>query len=450
MQRNFRHWTYLSVLVLLVLMAGCVKSSKTDTKNGRIKVTYWEKWSGKEREAMQQIVDDFNQSQDRIFVEMVMVSNIDQKSLVAIAGGDAPDVVGLWPHTVPPFADKNAIISLDDYAKKAGIRSDDYLPVFWKMCLHRGKLYCLPSAPSCLALHWNKDLFKQAGLDPERPPQTLQELDQYARKLTKHDKSGKITQLGFLPADPGWWNWSWGYWFGGRLWNGKDVITCNSPENIKSMEWVQSYSKEYGLNQIQSFTSGFGNFASPQNSFLTGQVAMQLQGIWMNDFINRYAPKHFNWGCAPFPSAVPGQKGVTFVEADILCIPQGAPHPDEAFAFIRFVNTQAEMEKLSLLMQRITPLSHVSESFMKNHPHPYIQVFMDLVRSPNAFMSLDMSVWNEYTDEMSVAYDNVALLKQSPKDALDNTQKRVQKSWTREINRFRRMGIEVQTAPDGR
>jgi ABC-type glycerol-3-phosphate transport system substrate-binding protein len=438
------------ILSLSYILTGCANYAQDEKINGRIQVNYWEKWSGKERASMQKIVDDFNNSQDRIHVNMMMVSDIDRKTLVSIAGGDPPDVVGLWPHSIPPYADKNAIIPLDDYAREAGIKEDDYLPVFWKMCLHQGKLYCLPSTPSCLVLHWNKDLFKEAGLDPEKPPQTLQELDAYARKLTKHDKNGKITQMGFLPSDPGWWNWSWGYWFGGKLWNGKDKITCNSPENVKSMEWVAQYSKEYGVQQIKSFSSGFGNYQSPQNSFFTGKVAMQVQGIWMNDMINTYAPKNFHWGAAPFPSAVPGVSGVTFVEADILCIPAGAKHQKEAFEFIRFVNSQKEMEKLCLLQQRITPLSHVSDGFMENHPHPYIKVFMDLVRSPNAFLSLDMSVWNEYTDEMNVVYDNVSLLKEEPKQALDEAQVRVQKSLDRELRRFQRLGIVLQPAPQGR
>jgi len=436
---------------IALLLSGCSSQSGDKKANGRIQVSYWEKWSGKERASMQQIVDDFNKSQDRIQVNMMMVSEIDRKTLVSIAGGDPPDLVGLWPHSIPPYADKNAIIPLDGYIKKAGIKEEDYLPVFWKMCLHQGKIYCLPSAPSCLVLHWNKDLFKKAGLDPERPPQTIKELNEYARKLTKRDKNGKIVQAGFLPNIPGWWNWSWGYWFGGKLWNGKDKITCNNPENVKSFEWVQGFSKEYGVNEVQAFASGFGNnFQSPQNPFLTGQVAMQMQGIWMNDLINTYAPKNFNWGCAPFPTDVPGLTGVTFVEADILCIPAGTKHPDEAFEFIRFVNTQKEMEKFSILQQRITPLSHVSDEFLAKHPHPYIKVFLDLVRSPNAFMSLDMSIWNEYTDEMSVAFDNAILMKDTPQGALDKTQVRVQKSLDRDLKRFERLGIVIMPAPPGR
>ena len=49
-----------------------------------------------------------------------------------------------------------------------------------------------------------------------------------------------------MPAEPGWWNWGWGYFFGGKVWDGKDGITANSPENIRAFEWIQSWSKKYG------------------------------------------------------------------------------------------------------------------------------------------------------------------------------------------------------------
>ena len=71
------------------------------------------------------------------------------------------------------------------------------------------------------------------------------------------DQSGL---LGFMPSYPGWWNWAWGYWFGGALWDGVDTITADSPENIRAFEWVQSYADRYGVGEMQVFQSGFGNW----------------------------------------------------------------------------------------------------------------------------------------------------------------------------------------------
>src|SRR5262245_13813131 len=63
---------------------------------GRVVLDYWEKWTGHEGRAMQRVVDDFNDTQDRIFVRYLVTAGIDQKTLNAVAGGDPPDIVGLW------------------------------------------------------------------------------------------------------------------------------------------------------------------------------------------------------------------------------------------------------------------------------------------------------------------------------------------------------------------
>src|ERR1051326_4218021 len=75
---------------------------------GRIPVIYWEKWTGFEMDGMQAVVDDFNTSQDRDFVQYISTSGVDQKTLIATAGGNPPDVAGLWDGDMVDFADKNA------------------------------------------------------------------------------------------------------------------------------------------------------------------------------------------------------------------------------------------------------------------------------------------------------------------------------------------------------
>ena len=71
------------------------------------------------------------------------------------------------------------------------------------MCFYRGSLYAIPTTPATTALHWNKKLFREAGLDPDSPPRTIEELDAVAQRLTKRE-GGKIVQVGVLPAVPGW------------------------------------------------------------------------------------------------------------------------------------------------------------------------------------------------------------------------------------------------------
>ena len=419
----------LLVLILLVgvFYIGLTQESRPAPDDGRVHIAYWEKWTGFEGEAMRAVVDEFNCRQDRIFVDVLAISQVNQKVLLAAAGGVPPDVAGMWDNNISAFADKHALMPLDDYLERAGITRDHYIPCYWDVCEYKGHMYALPSAPHSVGIHWNKGMFREAGLDPDRPPRTLEELDAYAAQLTERDEDGRLVQMGFMPSYPGWWNWAWGYWLGGALWDGEDTITADSPENIRAFEWVQSYSEKYGTGDLQVFQSGFGNWSSPQDAFLSGRVAIVLQGVWLGNYIDRYAPD-MEWGAAPWPHPAgrPDLAEVSPVASDILCIPAGAKHPDEAFEFIAFVNSQEGMELLNMGQRKHSPLAEVSDEFISEHPNPYIQVFIDVAKKSRAFGSPKMPIWAEYGNEMAAAFDSIWLQQATPQEALEQVTARMQ------------------------
>jgi ABC-type glycerol-3-phosphate transport system substrate-binding protein len=424
----------------LFCLSGCnviIPEPRDEYVDGRLRITYWEKWTGFEGEAIQRVVDSFNARQNRIYVDLITMSQIDRKALVAIAGGDPPDLVGLWSAGMPQFAEKRALMPLEPFMEKAGMRREDFIDVFLELNTYRGTLYGLPTTPATTALHWNKRMFREAGLDPDCPPRTLAELDEMAEKLTKYDENGRLVQVGFTPSEPGWWHWSWGYWFGGRLWDGEN-ITFATPENLAAYEWIESYPEKYGAEELRRFQSGVaGQFASPQNAFFSERVAMVIQGVWMANFIQTYAPD-LEWGAAPFPSAVPGLENVTMAECDSICIPTGARHPEEAFEFIQYLCSHEGMEMLNLAQKKFTPLKEVSPEFLADHPNPYIETFIDLAESPNVFHSPIMSIWFEYNDEITPAFDRVMFGQTSPEDAVAHVQKRVSAMWRRTRERIER------------
>lgn len=449
---------FLCVLGVALLLGACTRKDVETTPDGRVIVRYWEKWTDFEGRAMQAVVDDFNQSQNRIFVEVLTVSEIDQKMLLATAGGHPPDVAGLYGGSVQTYAEKGALTPLDPMLRQAGLHAGQYIPVYWNQCGHRGFQWALPTTPASLALHWNKKMFREAGLDPEKPPRTLADLDAMAEKLTlvdivRHGKAQRVrfsdltreervhgkfdlVQLGFVPTEPGWWNSRWGSWFGGRLWDGDRRITATDHGNLEALEWFQSYPKKYGLNRLRSFGASFGNFNSPQNAFLSEKVAMVLQGVWMYNFIDKYSP-HIEWSAAPFPSKDPeALPMVTLAECDVLVIPRGARHPREAFEFIHYVNTRPAMEKLCLGQRKFSPLAETSPDFVRTHPHPHLQVFMDLAKSPHAFSPPPLTIWNQYTQEMTVAADRVFGGLATPQEALEEVQQRVQWKYDRQLMRW--------------
>ena len=446
MTQTAARWTVLlGVALAAALLLGC----RREATSGRVEVTYWEKWTGFEGEAMRDTVDAFNVSQNAIHVNLLTTSQIDRKMLMATAGGIPPDVAGLWSVNVIPYADKNALLPLDDYVAASELDESDYISRYWDICYHNGHLWGLPSTPASLALHWNKELFREAGLDPDTPPKTIEELDEFASRLTTRNEDGEIEQIGFMPAEPGWWPWAWGQYFGGRLWDGKSKITATHPDNIRAYTWVQEYAQKLGVQQLQVFSSGFGNFSSPENPFLSNIVAMELQGVWMHNFIDKYA-HGLEWGAAPFPYPAdrPDLEGCTPVEADVLVIPRGAKHPDEAWEFIEFVNGQQGSEILNMGQRKFTPLLLVTDEFLSTHPNPYIDVFIDLAKSPNAFVPPQMPLWQEYSAELQTAFDQVWLDEKTPKEALQDVEDRMQAKLDRDLRRYERMGMAYGEGDD--
>jgi ABC-type glycerol-3-phosphate transport system substrate-binding protein len=160
---------------------------------------------------------------------------------------------------------------------------------------------------------------------------------------------------------------------------------------------------------------------------LSGKVAMTLQGVWMHNYIEKYAPG-LQWSAVPFPypAGHPELAGASHAEADVLMIPKGSPHPEEAFAFMQYLSTQAVLEKLCLAQQKFTPLSSVSEQFWLMHPNPHIRLFRELGMSKNAVGIPQTGIWNEYKRELDNAVDLIQNLKQPPALALADVQSKMQ------------------------
>lgn len=427
------------LMLAAALVVGTAMASAPDPA-GRTVVEYWEKWTGAEGEAMQALVDDFNRSQDRIHVRMLTVSRIDQKMMLATAGGVPPDIAGLWAMYLTSYVENNALTPLDTLAREAGIREESYLPVFWAMCRQKGFLWALPSTPTTIALHWNKKLFREAGLDPERPPATLEELEEFNERLTKRHPDGSLAQIGHLPQEPGWWTRDFSNWFGGSVWDGGSRLLLDRPPARDQFAWAASYPRRFGGEDMNRLRGSFGNWASPQNPFFSGAVAMTIQGVWMNNFIRMYAPPDFEYGVAPFPApaARPGPP-VTIADCDILVIPKGARHPREAMEFIAYVQSQRVMENLCLAQKKFTPLREVSPDFLSAHPHPYLRTFIDLAKSPNVKPILALPTLAHFSNDLTTYMNLLLLGRMGPDEAREALQERQQKALDKAAARWSRV-----------
>lgn len=427
------------LLGCLLLVAGPGCRPAQPSADEPVEVTLWTSWAGFEKEALDRIVEDFNRSQTEVTVRCLNVSELERKLLLATAGGNPPDLAALPYPAIPVYAENNALIPLDRMAAAAGISADQYLEIFWSICSHRGHLWGLPITASVTALHWNKKMFRDAGLDPDRPPASIAELEAFNEAILRRRDDGGIALIGHLPTEPGWWQSYFGHWFGGRLWDG-DAMTVDSPENLRAARWVASYPERFGADHLLRFQSGFGTFASPQNAFFTGRVAMVMQGVWMDNFIKNYASSDFEYGVAPFPPEDPARMGdVSVAEPDSFSIPAGARHPEEAFRFLAYVNRRDVLEKLALGHRKMTSLRSVSDSFIRNHPHPHIEAFIRLAASPNVTMKPPIAQRNQLESEMVNAIGLLLRQRATPEEVLGAIQDGQEKIYERNRVRWERV-----------
>jgi len=433
-------------------------------------VEYWEKWVGTEAAQMRQIVDDFNNTvgkERRIYVRYMSMTDVDQKTLVATSAGVPPDIAGLYDNQVAQYAALGAVEPLDDLAASHGITEQTYLPVFWKGCHYNRRLYGLVSTPGTIALFYNKQIFKEnadalrsAGLAPDTPPGTLADLDRCAAILDQKDARGRTERVGYDPLQS-WYIPFTPYWFGGELFDAAaGRLELDSPTTVNSFQWIARNCQRLGLQTLMDYQqNGLVNFDSPQNLLLIGKLVMQQQGPWMANYIDHLRPSmsqvvvpksqewklanradNYAWGVAPFPSAVPGLEDVSYSSFDVLMIPKGARHREEAFEFIAYVNRQDVSEKLNMLHCKNCQLSHVSSNFLQHHPNPYIEVFQDLAASPNAHGVPQIPIWPEVYKELNDDAQSVALEGADPQTVLRQAQARMQERY----DGFHRIEIERQ------
>jgi multiple sugar transport system substrate-binding protein len=403
----------LILLVLLGLPAVTLLAfgprGQVNVPSGRVVVGYWEKWTGVEQQDVERLVNRFNTTvgaERGIWVDYNPVSNVDQRMLIATAGGDPPDLAGLYDYNIPQFADQDALLPLDELIREYGVDLAAFDPIWLEICRYQGVLYGLPSTPYTIALYYNRRLFREAGLDPDHPPETTAELADYAIRLTKYDSAGNITQLGFTesPAMLGWWAWIWPKFFGAQLWDGQ-AFHLATPEGRAAYHWIADLRVKFHPRAASAFEAAAGAIEGAQNPFLSERLAMVYQGPWVAKWITEYKPE-LDYAVAPFPSVTREQQH-NFASTDVFVIPRGARHPREAMVFLAYLMRQNVLEELCKAHGKVSPFRTPGPDFFVNHPNPYIAVFNRMAGAAGAFGYPSMPMWEQARRRLEVLLDTV-------------------------------------------
>jgi sn-glycerol 3-phosphate transport system substrate-binding protein len=225
------------------------------------------------------IIDDmvgrFEKENPHIKVTAVYAGNYTDtmtKAMTAMKGGQPPQLSVLLSTDVFTLMDENAIVPMDDLvADKAWFKS--FYPAFMANGQIGGKTWSIPFQRSTIVLYWNKDAFKEAGLDPEKAPASWDEMVAMGKKLVKKDGSGNTTRWGVEIPTTGY-----AYWMlqalaienGQKLMNeaGNEVY-LTAPKTVAALDYWVDLSRKDGV-----MPKGTIDWATLRTDFLEGKTAM--------------------------------------------------------------------------------------------------------------------------------------------------------------------------------
>ena len=417
-----RKWNLL-ILGLLVCMLA------SSTALAKVKITYWTGWGGDELEDLKVVIEEFNQANPDIEVETTTIFGAYEKLLTAIAGGRGPDVVSaVWASQLAALAHHGALQPLDKYIEASDVvQAEDFFPAIWKSFNYQGHVWALAATTNTNFEAYNKDFFREAGLDAEKPPSNLNELEEVARKLTKWDSKGELTRLGYLPGGL----WKWGLVFGGD-WMNEDTgaITADHPRNVAALKWLGDYWAEYGVENIQNFSAGFGNYWSPNNPFMVGKLAMQSYGEWLEAFGEKYNPS-LDYGLFATPAPEGGRENVTTFGGSVFAIPVGTKNADAAWRFIEWITGPEGQRKLAKIFANMPPRMEVARDPEVLEAVPILKFGLGLLEGPNAFGDLPSPVGEMYQAEMGRAEEAVTRGEAQAEAALKQVKSTIEKEYNK-------------------
>ncbi|MCK9221286.1 MAG: sugar ABC transporter substrate-binding protein [Limnochordia bacterium] len=285
-----------------------------------------------EIEIRREIAELYEAINPEVEIEMVYLQGdrfSDQQMM--IVGGVAPDILYINQTFLAPWASQGALLDLTEFIQKDNFTFEHIPQSIMDSVMFEHKVYAMPFEVSPLALVYNATLFEEAGLSVppvgwEDPNWRWDDLRQTARKLTKVDQDGEIQRYGLGSAS--WWWWNWVFQNGGRPLNEDNSRTLLHEQ--AATDGLQFYIDLMFEDRVAPTDAAIGwDF---DGAFMTGRIAMEVQGRWLNTF--RKEISDFKWNTAALPWQVePGTLLLTLHYG----ISSQCQHPEVAWDFLKFL-----------------------------------------------------------------------------------------------------------------
>jgi len=417
--------------VFMLAAAGCGgQKQEAKTEQKPIKLVFWYSVGGKVAETTRALVDRFNASHKDIQVEAVFQGSYDDainKLKQSIQSKNTPNVMQVYDIGTRFMIDSKAVVPVQKWIDAEKMDMSSFEPNLLAYYTVDNKLYSMPFNTSMPILYYNKDMFKAAGLDPDKPPRTFEEVAEAAKKLTVRDASGKVTRPGITIAIYGWFFEQLlavqnAYYADNG--NGRDgmatKVTFVSPAGEKILTWWQDMVKEGICGNIGRKTQ------DTQQAFISGQTAMTIDSTGVLGDIVAGVGNRFQVGTAYLPRPA-GATGGPIIGGGSLWMLSGHSQAEEkaAWEFIKFM-TAPKQQGYWYINTGYFPVTKKAydEPEVKQHleKYPQFKVAVDQLHNTpitRATQGALLGVFTQARQEVEGAIERVLTGQETPRQSLE-------------------------------
>ena len=396
------------------------------------KIVFWHAMGGTLGPEVNKIVEAFNKSQSKITVEAIFQGTYDDalaKLNTALASKAAPALIQVYDIGQRYMIDSDEIVPMQSFIDRDKFDVSDFEPAVANYYKVEGKLYSMPFNSSSSILYYNKEAFKEAGLDPEKPPKTFEEVADFAKKLVKKDAGGQTVRYGFGPSIYGWLFEQWMAVSGGYFTdngNGRDKratkLTFNDEKGKAIFDWWKA-----GVDGGYFWNPGVDNDGAA-NAFNAGKTAMYVESTArLRGHINATVGKFtVGTGKYPRPANAPATGGNIIGGASVYVLKAAAAAEQQAaWEFVKYWTSP----KVQAIWQAGTGYYPVvkkaydeAESKEWASKYPQFLTAVDQIRTApqnTGTAGAVLGVFPEGRRRIQKAIEEVLLGRSSSKDALD-------------------------------
>jgi len=400
-----------------------------------VTVTWMNWWGGAREPLMLEVIARFEEENPHIHVENQLQpwDNRAERAATAIASKSPPSLIMIPRLEMQKFAHEGLIVPIDPYIEAEGI---DVYEIFYESEINNCRWgehfysYPLPTGGGMTA-HWlyNKNVFRDAGLDPEKPPKTWQEVEEVI-KATTVIEDGVLQKVGL--AGVGSFHFpAWLYCNNGKYYSDDSKqLLFNQPEGVETLEWMAHLINDYfgGIETYNAFFEGV-DFQNADYPFYTDRLAIQPHNVSAFYHFETFAPEMYadpdQWGVSlvayngnnPQAKAT-GISGFYFAWNQV--IPKGLDQKvqDAAYKWLEFFTMRRAGGCWFLFKQhRPSPVKECNENPEYYEGNPHWDATLE-------GMKIDISVpvtpvQGEIEDLVTEAVEEVWFGLKKPKEALD-------------------------------